>query len=273
MNFLQVDQVLIPASRKQSQAHQFQAAQSQHNFLAMLNGPPPTGPASQQRLTTAKNAQEECLEHMLKQEQGEVSSACRSVYLEEFHVGRITKQQLSEAVQIIIQFGMRFDLLDQTILQAIAFFEAYLAKNTNVMSCFIAEIAIIAIELAIKINEDRVLSLEECVNMIDNIGAQIQVNTSSFTDQSVLATRRGNQQQNGNNAALNGSHMNHHLQDHSGNTSSSLSSNRSGDKFNVKMFQALERHMLLLLGFRVNIPTALDFALFFAHRAFAEQDA
>lgn len=65
---------------------------------------------------------------------------------------------------------MRFDLLDQTIMQAIAFFEAYLANNRNVMSCFIAEIAIVAIELAIKMNEDRVLSLEECVNMIDNIG-------------------------------------------------------------------------------------------------------
>ena len=57
------------------------------------------------------------------------------------------------------------------------------------MSCFMAEIAIIAVELAIKINEDRVLSLEECVNMIDNIGAQIPVNTSAFTDQSLVATR------------------------------------------------------------------------------------
>lgn len=65
---------------------------------------------------------------------------------------------------------MRFDLLDQTILQAIAFFQSYLAKNRNVMSCFLAEIAIIAVELAIKNNEDRVLSLDECVNMIDTIG-------------------------------------------------------------------------------------------------------
>lgn len=39
------------------------------------------------------------------------------------------------------------------------------------------------------------------------------------------------------------------------------------------MFSALERHMLLMLNFRINIPTALDFALFFAHRAFAEADA
>lgn len=39
------------------------------------------------------------------------------------------------------------------------------------------------------------------------------------------------------------------------------------------MFAALEKHMLLMMGFRVNMPTALDFALFFAHRAFTEPDA
>ena len=39
------------------------------------------------------------------------------------------------------------------------------------------------------------------------------------------------------------------------------------------MFSALERHMLLMLNFRINIPTALDFALFFAHRVFDESDA
>lgn len=31
--------------------------------------------------------------------------------------------------------------------------------------------------------------------------------------------------------------------------------------------------MLLMLNFRINIPTSLDFALFFAHRTFAESDA
>lgn len=39
------------------------------------------------------------------------------------------------------------------------------------------------------------------------------------------------------------------------------------------MFSALEKHMLLTLKFRINIPTALDFALFFAHRAFSEEYA
>ena len=128
----------------------------------MLNGPDAT-----------KSLASEVLEHMLKQECGEVASACRSTYLQDNHEGRVSKVQLTEAIQIIIQFGMRFDLLDQTILQANAFFEAYLAKNRNVMNCFLAEIAIIAVALAIKINEDRVLSLEECVNMVDHIGAGV----------------------------------------------------------------------------------------------------
>ena len=70
------------------------------------------------------------------------------------------------------------------------------------MSCFIAEIAIIAIELAIKMNEDRVLSLEDCVNMLNNIGnvgmliPSIQMlptsttNTDTImTDESLLANR------------------------------------------------------------------------------------
>jgi len=42
------------------------------------------------------------------------------------------------------------------------------------------------------------------------------------------------------------------------------------DRFTVAMFASLEKHMLLLLKFKTNVPTALDFCLFFAHRAFAE---
>lgn len=63
------------------------------------------------------------------------------------------------------------------------------------MSCFIAEIAIIAIELAIKMNEDRVLSLEDCVNMLNNIENVGMLPTSTantdtiMTDESLLANR------------------------------------------------------------------------------------
>ena len=55
-------------------------------------------------------------------------------------------------------------------MQAITFFECYLAKNSNAMPFFLKEIAIISIEISIKNNEDKVLSLEECVYMIDKIG-------------------------------------------------------------------------------------------------------
>ena len=115
---------------------------------------------------------EDCLEFMLgpKQEGNEICEAARSEYLREIHQYRIGKDQLAETIQVIVQFGIRFDLLDQTILQAITYFECYLAKNANAMPFFLREIAIIAVEIAIKNNEDKVLSLEECVYMIDKIG-------------------------------------------------------------------------------------------------------
>ena len=44
-------------------------------------------------------------------------------------------------------------------------------------------------------------------------------------------------------------------------------------KFEVGMFAALERHILLLLRFKTNLPSPLDFAMFFAHRAFDPEAA
>ena len=132
-------------------------------------------------------------------------------------------------------------MLDQTILQAITYLECYLAKNNNAMPFFLREIALIALEIAIKNNEDKVLSLEECVYMIDKIGVS--------ANSELNATKN------------------------SGGSGSSNSSSGKIEKFNVQMFAALERHMLLLLRFKVNIPTALDFALFFAHSAFPREEA
>lgn len=140
-----------------------------------------------------------------------------------------------EAIKVIVQFGVSFDLLDQTILQAITFFESYLAKNNGVVPWFMKEIAIIAVEISIKNNEDKVLSLRECVYMIDKIG--------------VSRTNPSGSRHNGTND-MNGK-----------------------EKFNVKMFGALEQHILQLLEFKINIPTAFDFMLFFAHRAFLKEDA
>lgn len=159
--------------------------------------------------------------------------------MREIHQYRITKEQLREAVMIIIQFGVRFDLLDQTILHALTYFECYLAKNANAMPFFLREIALIAVEIAIKNNEDKVLSLEECVYMIDKIG----VSANSELNKSQSSGGSGG------------------------------SSEGKIEKFTVKMFGALERHMLLLIKFKINVPTALDFALFFAHRAFPREDA
>ena len=109
------------------------------------------------------------------------------------------------------------------------------------MPFFLREIALIALEIAIKNNEDKVLSLEECVYMIDKIGVS--------ANSELNATKN------------------------SGGSGSSNSSSGKIEKFNVQMFAALERHMLLLLKFKVNIPTALDFALFFAHSAFPREEA
>ena len=41
MNFIQVDKLLIPEARKRKQAITFANAQSQHRYIAMLNGSDP----------------------------------------------------------------------------------------------------------------------------------------------------------------------------------------------------------------------------------------
>ena len=100
------------------------------------------------------------------------------------------------------------------------------------MPFFLKEIAMVAIEISIKNNEDKVLSLEECVFMIDKIG----VSSNSEAD-------------------------------------CQRPSNGRIEKFTVKMFAALEKHMLHLLKWKINVPTAIDFALFFAHRSFRREEA
>lgn len=43
--------------------------------------------------------------------------------------------------------------------------------------------------------------------------------------------------------------------------------------FNIETFAKLERHMLMMLEFKINMPTPLDFALFYAHRAYDHEAA
>lgn len=47
----------------------------------------------------------------------------------------------------------------------------------------------------------------------------------------------------------------------------------TGAKFDVRMFAALERQMLKTIKFHINMPTPLDFALYYAHRAYEAQAA
>lgn len=132
----------------------------------------------------------------------------------------------------MIRFGFHCELLDQTILQAISFFECYIAKNKHDFTDYLRELGLIALVLAIKNNEDKVLSLKEClVVMKQNIFAQPLVGSSEFLK------------------------------------------NSNKQEFSLEMFAKLEQHMLLLLNFRLNVPTTFDFVLMFAHKVFEPQDA
>lgn len=102
MNFIQVDQLLIPEARKRKSAHLFAVGQSQDRYISMLNG----ANSQHQGPGARHEAFNDCLEHMFRQECSDVATAGRSCYLEEIHSSRISKAQISEAVQIIIQFGM-----------------------------------------------------------------------------------------------------------------------------------------------------------------------
>ena len=69
----------------------------------------------------------------------------------------------------MLSFAFKTELLDQTILQAQIIFDQYLAKNKSVNSKFLSLIAITAIEIAVKNNEDKLLSLETCMQVFENM--------------------------------------------------------------------------------------------------------
>lgn len=73
---------------------------------------------------------------------------------------------------MIINFGVQSELLDQTILQAITLTECYLALNPSVSCTVLKEVAIVAMVLGIKNNEDVVLKLDECLNVRESFIAQ-----------------------------------------------------------------------------------------------------
>jgi hypothetical protein len=73
--------------------------------------------------------------------------------LRDKHEGRITQEAVESSIKGIVSLGVRCNFLDQTILQAIQFFQSYIALNTNVHPSFIQAIEIVAVEIAIKNNE------------------------------------------------------------------------------------------------------------------------
>ena len=92
----------------------------------------------------------------------------------------------------------------------------------------------IAIELSIKNNEDMVLSLAECVNVLDTMKPRDRDSPSSDSWSGGSAHE---------------------------------------ERFTVEMFSSLERHVLLTLQFKLAVPTSLDFVLHFAHRAYSMTSA
>ena len=82
------------------------------------------------------------------------------------HEDRISIQAVEASIKGIISLGVRCNFLDQTILQAIQFFQSYLALNKNVHPSFIQAIEIVAVEIAIKNNEVFQLSLDECLKYL-----------------------------------------------------------------------------------------------------------
>lgn len=178
MDFDTIAHILISQKRHTANEQQFAHAQNQRRFLAMLAGPSQSGcnsrndrvnqSASVNNSFGSQNQLDRCLEHLLgpKQELSDNCEMARSHYLQHVHAYRISKQELSATIQFIIRLGLHCDLLDQTIVQAVMYFECYVAKNAETMKEYLREVALVALVLAIKNNEDKILSLQECVSII-----------------------------------------------------------------------------------------------------------
>ena len=130
------------------------------------------------------NTQIACLK---RQEHSQVAKQGREDFLSYIEDKNINQLMLMETLELIIGFGVQFDLLDQTILQAIQFLQSYLAINTTASSSMLKEIAVVCIELAIKNNEDMVLKLNECVNILDSFNTK-QLHLTELTQPTAYST-------------------------------------------------------------------------------------
>lgn len=129
-------------------------------------------------------------------------------YLNDVHQGKITPEIRDQAFLSILQFSVQTECLDQTVLQGAHLADNYLRHNPNVLPAFLRVIYAVSLEIAIKMNEQMILSLEDVATLFENT-------------------------------------------------------------YNVSMLCNLERHILTLNNFRINVATPLDFAL---HFCFLEQE-
>ena len=148
MNFLAIDQGLLGPSRKDRT----------YNWL--LQGKP----NHQAYLHVHDSAL--AIQALLAQERHPVAEAARSCFLSEVHKHKISRQQVQQAAASIVRYGVRWGMLDQTILQAIGLFEAYLARTPSVTADFLSEVALVSLEIAIKNNEEMVLSFKDCTKLL-----------------------------------------------------------------------------------------------------------
>ena len=148
------------------------------------------------------------LEHMLMKENAENVPGKPNFqhnpidYLKEVHSERIHPSLREEAFLSILQFSVQTDCLDQTVMQGAHLADNSLRHNPNIQPGFLRIIYAVALEIAIKMNEQMILSLEDVASLFEN-------------------------------------------------------------RFNVSMLCNLEKHILTLNNFRINVATPLDFALHF----------
>lgn len=81
---------------------------------------------------------------------------------------QITAEMREEAVLSILQFAVQTQCLDQTVLQAVHLADNYLRCNRSCQSAFVKVIYAVALEISIKLNEQKFLSLADLEALFDD---------------------------------------------------------------------------------------------------------
>ena len=67
----------------------------------------------------------------------------------------------------IAKYGLRWGLIDHTVVNAISLLHSFLAVNSCSLDCF-RVLALVCLEIAIKVSEDKVLLPTECAKFLIN---------------------------------------------------------------------------------------------------------